>query len=137
MTTIYYNSESCGIATTTTMGKMNPQKIKEGRVVKRSKVYTAITGLIQVLRKSLNRMTSWRKLSEIKFQQKYPENITPALKKQCFQGYWCLTMGYLPGSLITFCLPMTYNGVVLEGMGNTQNHNLSNNKHLEERYLNA
>ena len=163
MTTIYYNSESCGIATTTTMGKMNPQKIKEGRVVKRSKVYTAITGLIQVLRKSLNRMTSWRKLSEIKFQQKYPENITPALKKQCFQGYWCLSTvnkalmgnlkkslkkysnavenllntGYLGGSLLNPCLPIIYKGIVSPALGNIKNHNLSNNKHLEERYLNA
>ncbi len=137
MTTIYYNSESCGIATAATMGMMDPQKIEEGRVAKRYKVYTAITGLIQVGRKSLNSMTSWRKLSEIKFQQNYPENITPALKKQCFQGYWCLSMGYLPGSPTTFCLPTTYKGVVSEGMGNTQNHNFNNNKHLEERNHNA
>ena len=142
---------------------MNPQKIKEGRVAKRYKVYTAITGLDQVGRKSLNSMTSWRKLSEIKFQQYHPENFTPALKKQCFQGYWCLSTvnkalmdyfkkslkklsnavenllktGYLGGSLLNPCLPITYKGVVSSALENIKNHNFINNKHLEERYLSA
>ena len=115
--------------------------------------------LSQVGRKSLDSTAAGENFTP----QIHPENITPALKKQCFQGYWCLSTvnkalmgnlkkslkkysnavenllntGYLGGSLLNPCLPIIYKGIVSPALGNIKNHNLSNNKHLEERYLNA
>ena len=104
--------------------------------------------LSQVGRKSLDSTAAGENFTP----QIHPENITPALKKQCFQGYWCLSTvnkalmgnlkkslkkysnavenllntGYLGGSLLNPCLPIIYKGIVSPALGNIKNHNLSN-----------
>jgi len=65
------------------------------------------------------------------------DNLKKSLKKYSNAVENLLNTGHLGGSLLTDCLPTIYKGIVSEGMGNTQNRNLSNNKHLQERNHNA
>ncbi|HAE75751.1 MAG TPA: hypothetical protein DCG52_05095 [Alphaproteobacteria bacterium] len=44
-----------------------------------------------------------------------------------------LYIGYLPGSALTRCLPMTYKTGVLGKIENIPEHNCYKNKHLQQR----